>query len=72
MDWTGHIDFLGFGAFVLAAAGMMLRYIIRRSEQMAKDYKELVTNHLQHNTAAMVELRSTIEELTTWLRSRSG
>lgn len=63
MDWTGHIDVLGFGAFVLAAAGMMLRYIIRRSDQQAKDYQELVTNHLAHNTLALVELKGAIQNL---------
>lgn len=70
-DWTGHIDVLGFGAFVLMAAGMMLRFIIRRYGRLADDYRDLVENHLRHNTEALVELKNATQELVALLREHN-
>lgn len=60
---NGSIDVLGFGAFVLAAAGLMLRYILRRSEKQAEDYKRIVENHLLHSTEAIIDLKHAIGSL---------
>ena len=67
-DWTGHIDVIGFGAFVLMGAGWMLRYLIKSNERMATRYEELVENHLQHNTAALIELKNVLQEVKDALR----
>ena len=67
-DWSGHIDVVGFGSAMIAMAGLMLRYIIRRSEKLADDYRRLVENHLTHNTAALIELRNTLQNLNDTLR----
>ena len=67
-DWTGHIDVLGFGAFVLAASGMMLRYLIKSGQDMARRYEELVENHLKHNTEALIELKNVLQDVRDALR----
>jgi len=67
-DWTGHIDVIGFGSAMIAMAGLMLRYILHRSEKLAEDYRRLVENHLTHNTAALIELRNTLQNLNDTLR----
>lgn len=70
MDWTGHVDVFGFGAALITMAGLMLRYIIRRSDRLADDYRRLVENHLTHNTAALIDLRNAVQKLTHWLETR--
>lgn len=56
-----HIDVLGFGAAILTAFGLLLRHVLRRSDQQAADYRQLVENHLVHNTAALTKLERTLD-----------
>ena len=68
-DWTGYIDVLGFGAAIISAFGLLLRHVLRRADQQARDYRHLVENHLAHNTEALIELRNTLQRLNDTLRN---
>ena len=71
-DWTGHIDVIGFGSAILACAGLMLRFIVRQYAQLTRDYKQLVENHLTHNTRALINLENTLQTLNETLRETRG
>ena len=57
---------------VLGAAGLMLRFIMARVDALSADYRRLAENHISHSTAAMVDLKNAIQQLTTALNKFSN
>ena len=48
---------------MVVGAGWMLKFIMTRVARLSEDYRELITNHLVHNTVALVALERAIVEL---------
>lgn len=55
----------GGGVALIGMAWYMLKFIMRQNEA----YRKIITNHLTHNTKALVDLRNTLQSLEGWLRA---
>lgn len=64
------MDLIGFGAAVIIGASWMLKFIMGRLAKQDDYLKELTSNHLAHNTEALIDMRNAIQELTVAIRER--
>lgn len=63
-------ELAGLAFAMVLGAGMMLKYIMRRLDKQDDYLKELTSNHLAHNTEALIDMRNAIQELTEAIRER--
>ena len=42
--------------------------VLYLSHQERKDYRKIITNHINHNTETQTELKDAIRELINWLK----
>ena len=61
MEWTGHIDVIGFGTAFIAAFSLLLRYVLKNCARSTDRYHNLIENHLAHNTEALNGLKAALE-----------
>ena len=64
---TEHYIELGFA---IAVAGAMIRYLMVSATRQRVFLQNLVSNHLTHNTEALLRLESAIQRLTDTLDKR--
>lgn len=67
-------QFIELGATVIVV-GLFLLFMLRKDRQsVAKDEKfaDIVSNHINHNTEVLTEIKDTNRELLTWLKGQNG
>lgn len=61
-------DYIQLG-LAAAVAIVLVRYMVLSNTRSQRFTQELIENHLQHNTAALDELRGAVRELTSAIHS---
>jgi hypothetical protein len=64
------IEFAGFGAAVVGAGWIMLKYLLGRLDKQDEYIKTLTTNHIAHSTQAMTDMTRVAEAVLIELKKR--
>lgn len=69
----------GVGIFAIAAIIILVKEFMKFIAKQQADFKEVIANHIQHSTNAMVrmeksqdKLNQTITQLLQWLTRKNG
>ena len=69
----------GVGIFAIAAIIILVKEFMKFVAKQQADFKEIITNHIQHSTNSMTrmekssdKLNQTITQLLQWLTKKNG